>query len=878
MKSFVRAVGAAICASLIAAIAAIAAATAEPIDYFKIEGVDYDPRIPTPDEFFGHGLGEKPVRHDRLVAYLQTVAAMSDRFSIETIGHTHEGRPILFMVVTDPANHGRIDEIRAQHVARTNPRADRNAAADSDAPVVLWLNYGVHGAESAGMDAAAPVAYHLAAARGDDIEAQLREAVILITAIFNPDGHSRRVNHVYTYLAKRPVADPAHIQHNLWLEARTNHYWFDLNRQWLPITQPEAQAWMAKWHDWKPNISVDYHEMGTNSTYYFHPGEPRRLFPLAPEGYRDMLGDLAGYHARWLDAEAKLYYTEEGFDNFYIGKGSTYPSVNGGLGVLFEVGAARGGLIESDNGERRYAENIHYHFGTSLTSIEGAIGMKDRLFAHQRNFFAAAMRDAQSHPVKAYVFDLERDRARLDHFVETLRRHRIEVYSLARDVNAGGRVWRAGSAMVAPLAQAQHRLIRSVFERFTDFEENIFYDVSGWTLPLAFDVDYAELTGRQFQASMRGAAVESVDRTQPAPDRSDYSYVFSWSEYYAPRALYRLKEAGVYANIAVKPMALRTTQGDVRLPRGSVVVPLAWQTTSADEIYDIMATIAREDGIAVHAATSGRTETEGVDLGARNSIRAVEKPSVLLLIRDGLATYDAGEVWHLLDFRMHIPVVMREKDGLSGIDWSRYTHLVLVDGASPREQDVDAIKRWVRGGGTVIAMKRNALWAQEHLLGLSDDGADEDSEDEAPQRFDYAELPVKNAEHVIGGAIFESDLDITHPLGLGHFDRSIASMRNTTVVLQTPKSPVATIARYTDEPLLSGYASEKRIGEIAGSPMMTAERMGAGAVVLFADNPNFRAMFYGANKLFLNAIFFSRAFDSARSSEDGAESAHDALD
>lgn len=257
------------------------AAKAEPIDYYKLPGVQYSQEITTPDDFLGHGLGEKPVRHDRMVSYLRMVAEQSPRITIETIGYSHEGRPILSFVVTSPENQARIDEINAAHKARLDP-----ANPDEDGPAVVWINYGVHGAESSGMDAAVPTLYHLAAAQGDAIDAMLNETVVVIVAIFNPDGHSRRINHVYTFGGKAPVADPQHAQHNLWIEARTNHYWFDLNRDWLLLTQPESQAWIAKWHEWKPNVSADFHEMGSNATYYFHPGEPKRENPLIPEGMR----------------------------------------------------------------------------------------------------------------------------------------------------------------------------------------------------------------------------------------------------------------------------------------------------------------------------------------------------------------------------------------------------------------------------------------------------------------------------------------------------------------------------------------------------------------------------------------------------------------
>ena len=847
-----------------------ASASAEPLDYFTPEGVTFDPAIPTPESVIGHELGAKPVRHDMMVRYLRRVAGASDRMTIETIGYSHEGRPIEFLVVTSPDNLGRIEAIREAHLALTDPDAEDAPIAEQ--PVVTWLNYGVHGAESSGMDAAVPVVYHLAAAQGEAIERTLRESVIVITAIFNPDGHSRRINHVYSFLSEAPVTDPAHAAHNLWMAARTNHYWFDLNRQWLLQTQPESKAWLAKWHHWKPNVTVDYHEMGSNATYYFHPGVPARKNPLVPPVLREMASRIAGFHREFMDSEAKLYYSEEGFDNFYIGKGSTYPQVNGSVGILFEAGAARGGAIDTPNGMRTYADNIRTHYRTSLTSIDGALDMREDLLGHQKRFFDDAPARAADDDRRAFVFT-SHDRSRLAFFLDLLSRHDVTYYRLAEDVSVDGVDYRAGDSYVVPLAQAQYTMIRGLFDRVREFESEVFYDVSGWTMPLAYDLDYAALSGRQYDDDLLGEEASPAWPEAPAPERASYGYVFSWDDYFAPRALYRLLSQDVIVRAATKPFTARTTGGEVAFERGAIFVPLARQTVSHERIHDIVTTIAGEDGIRVHAATSGHTPTVGSDFGGRRSFMPLEEPKVVVLFEDGILRYDAGEVWHLLDHRMHMPVVLRRKGDLGGLNLADYTHLVLPGGrgAELDTAQTERVKRWVREqGGTLIALREGAKWAEEALLGRGKDEKKDktngaEAEDGTPARYDYAGFSDREAEHVIGGAIFGSDLDITHPLGFGYRDRFLPSHRNTTLTLSQPEDPYATVAQYMGEtPVLSGYASEKRLAEIAGTPMTVAERLGRGSVILIVDNPNFRGTFLGTSKLFLNGLFFSRAFQASR--------------
>ncbi|WP_313978247.1 M14 family zinc carboxypeptidase [Iodidimonas nitroreducens] len=750
-------------------------------------------------------------------------------------------------------------------------------------PVVTWLNYGVHGAEASGMDAAIPVVYHLAAAQDEETVQSLEGSIILITAIFNPDGHARRIDHVYKYGSVVPVTDPAHAAHDLWVDARTNHYWFDLNRQWLLQTQPESKAWLAKWHEWKPNVTVDYHEMGSNSTYYFHPGEPQRKNPLIPDRSRDLLKQMAGYHAKSLDQDGTLYFTEEGFDNYYIGKGSTYPHINGSIGILFEAGAARGGAIDTPNGLRTHGENIRKHFRTSLSSIRGALGLKPDLLAYQAQFHQDAMAKSKDDPIKGWVYSSP-DQARMRLFTDLLARHQIKSHELARTITIDTIAYRAGEAVIVPMAQTQYHMIKGIFERVRSFEEAVFYDVSGWTLPLAYDLDHASLDRKNWRDDLIGAPAMAKAESAPVPDRAPYGYAFEWTDHYAPKALYRLLDAGLRVRGAVEPFSAITTKGIVDFPRGSLFVPLAGQDHGADAIHRLVASVAADEGIAVHAISSGLTPTVGADLGGRNSFESLEKPKVLLLFDAGISKYEAGEAWFLLDHEMHIPVTLRAKDDLRGLDWSVYSHIILPGGnAALDERSTQRLGQWIsEEGGTLIALRQGALWAQKSFLTAADRSTENQSkegkaggakaEEAGPKRLDYADFPVAEAKDVIGGAIFGSDLDITHPMAFGYSDRLISSHRNITRTLAVPANPYAQIARYLEaQPLLSGYASDRRIKDIAGTPMMLAERKGAGSIIAIADAVNFRGIFLGTSKLFLNGLFWSKAFQSPRNPDEMAE-------
>ena len=836
----------------------------------------YDPAIPTPEQFLGHALGHEPVRHHKLVDYITRVAELSDRLSVEIIGYTHERRPILFVVATSPENHARLDTIRTRHKALAE--ADNDRPVGDDMPGITWINYGVHGAESSGMDASLPFVYHLAAARGDEIERILSDSVVLVTAIFNPDGHAQRVAWFDAYGGKRRIGDPAHIEHqHNWQFARTNHYWFDLNRQWLLLTQPEPRAWMRKWHEWRPNLTVDYHEMRGEETYYFHPGVATRTNPLVPDRAEELMEQTVRTSEDFLDGEGRLYFHGENFDNYYIGKGSTFPLVNGGIGVLYEAAATHGRENETKNGLRTYRENIRKHFRTSVASIQAGANLKLEYLHYQKEFYRSALSEASKYPTKAWVFSAPGDPARTHFFADLLNYHRIDTHRLARDISVDGKTFEAADSLVVSASQPQYRLIRSIFEAVTEFEDTTFYDVSTWTMPPAFGLNYAALSNRNFRSNLIGDAFVPPMPVAKAPDETAYGYVFEWGPYFAPRALQRILEGRLLARVATKRFTAITPRGQREFPSGSIVVPFDRQETERAEIHELMQTIAAEDGITVHALTSGRSAngTSGINVGG-SSFRALELPEILLVVGDDIDLYDAGEIWHLADYRMQMPITLRRRDSLGDIDWSRYTHIIFPSGEYEEYEPeyADRLRLWIAEGGTAIGMRDAAPWlraatldwvdpeSEEALAAAESENSDEEEEAEEPERLSYSDKDDFEANKVIGGAIFAADLDVSHPLGFGYADRAIFLHKNVEEPLLPTENPFGTVIAYTDEPVFSGFVSDENRDALAGTPSLIAERSDEGSIILFADNPNFRGYWYGTNKLFLNAVFFSKVFEA----------------
>ena len=368
MKSIVSLPGLAVLLTL----ATPSVSTADPdAPFYLPTGITYDTSVPTPRSVLGFVVGEWHVRHDQLATYMRVVAETSDRVKIEVTGRTHEQRPLLMLTISSAENLARLEEIRQAHLVLSDPAAP--APDTSDMPVVINLGYSVHGNEASGSNAALLVAYYLAAATGGEIERLLDNAIILLDPSLNPDGLARFAQWANMHRGRVLMADPNHREHREgWPNGRTNHYWFDLNRDWLLAQHPESHARLEQFHRWRPNVLIDVHEMGSSSTYFFQPGVPNRKNPLTPETNVRLTEEIAGFHAEALDSLGSLYYSEETFDDFYYGKGSTYPDAHGSVGILFEQASIRGHLRSTSDGDLSFPFAIRNQLTTTLSTLSAA--------------------------------------------------------------------------------------------------------------------------------------------------------------------------------------------------------------------------------------------------------------------------------------------------------------------------------------------------------------------------------------------------------------------------------------------------------------------------------------------------------------------------
>ncbi|WP_114748287.1 M14 family metallopeptidase [Pleomorphovibrio marinus] len=823
------------------------------MEYYLPSGYTYDPKVPTPASHLGFEVGEWHASHDQVVSYFRSLAASSDRLSLIEYGKSYEMRPLVMLVVTSPSNQSDLETIKSN---RSGLRNGQTFDQSQEIPLVMYMGHTVHGNEPSGVQASLLTAYHFAAA--NEVGEDLDNIVLLIDPVLNPDGMNRFSSWVNMHKSYHPNGDKNNRELNeAWPGGRTNHYWFDLNRDWLPVQHPESRGRITQIQEWIPNVVLDFHEMGTDNTYFFQPGIPSRNHPLTPQKNFEITERIAQYHAKFLDEIGSLYYSQESFDDFYYGKGSTYPDIQGAIGILFEQASSRGHVQENVYGKITFPFTIRNQVRTTLSSFQAIKEMGQELNKYMVDFYREAKEESESDSNKAFIFGNNDDYARSYHLADILLHHDIEVYELKEDVMVNGVPFGANKAFIVPFNQPQYRLIKSMFETRTSFQDSLFYDVSAWTLPMAFNLDHMALSSRIFNL----ANVEEVEKGFPMRKGrimgsvGANSYAFEWHGYYAPKAAYGLMDKGYQVRVSHEPFE---TDLGINFRRGSVLVEKGNAGVSDQEFYEDLQLAAEECGLTIHAMGTGYTS--GINLGSP-SIDVLKKPEVAILVDRGASSSDAGEIWHLFDQRLEIPLTLMPMDRFANADLNRYNLLILPSGSynSLGKSGAEKLKNWVNQGGTIIARGSAMIWlSQQELANYSWKTSDKD--EEIPQKA-YADLERERGARVTGGAIFKGKLDITHPLGYGYSDSSIFLFKNGNQFLKPSSNSYANPLLYTDDPLASGYIHPSNLDKLKDSGMIQVVTQGQGRIIGFVDNPNFRAFWFGTNKLFLNAVFFGQTIN-----------------
>ncbi|OFY39884.1 MAG: hypothetical protein A2Z69_02735, partial [Bacteroidetes bacterium RBG_13_44_24] len=820
--------------------------------------VAYDSSVPTPKQFIGHEIGEWHLSHDKLYFYMLELARVSGRAVWEEYGKSHEGRPLGHLIISSPENINNLEQLRLQHLALCDP--DQSGRLDiSSMPVFIKLGYGIHGNESSAQNASAVTAYYLVAGQSEKISELLKNAVILIDPALNPDGmqrHSTWVNFTKS-LNNNPDANSWEFSES-WPGGRTNHYWFDLNRDYLMLQHPESVGRVAAFYRWRPNINTDHHEMGANATFFFQPGVQSRNNPLTPSDIQTLTAEIGKYHEKYLNSIGSLYYSEEIYDDFYIGKGSSYPDIHGSVGILFEQAGVKGHLRETSGGLLSFPFAIRNQFNVSLSSLEAGLQMKNNLLESQRKFYKDALLLADKHPVKAYVFTEPSDNHRLSEFIKNLLYHKIRVYRLSRDISRDGVLYEAENSFLVPLKQNEHRFIRCLFEPVKEFTDSAFYDISTWVLPMSFNIQYSGISIIREMEGLAGSEITEPPEVRGKVEgpQDPYAYLFEWNEYLSPKALYSLQNAGVITRVATNKFTFDDGSFRHEFPYGTILVPVSGQSLSKDQIRALMESAAQDCGLTVYGVNTGLTP-EGIDLGS-SAFMVLRKPAVLMIAGDGANSADAGEIWHMFDTRFRMPVTMVTASRFGSTDLDGYNVVIITGSPDISASGIENIRTWSNKGGTLIGYESGNTWLSRNKLAEIESVPVPES---TKKDGEYINRMTDNLSRQIPGSIFETRLDLTHPLCYGYTRDRLPVFKSGASASKEDKNIYNNPVTYTSNPLLSGYCSKANEERISGTAFASVH---GSRIISIYDNTNFRAIWYGTNKIFMNAVFFGQILGQGR--------------
>lgn len=822
--------------------------------------------LPHPSKFLGYPLGRQFTHHHQILAYLEALAAASDRVRLESYGRSYEGRHLSLLTVTSPALQARLGELRLSQLRLADSASLSAEPAEeslADQPIVVWLAYGVHGNESSSPEAALATAYVLAAAEGELAEL-LERVIVIIDPVVNPDGRERYVHGYETKRGHRPNTDPVASEHwESWPGGRQNHYLIDLNRDWAWLTQIETRQRLEAYRRWEPQVYVDFHEMSKDSTYFFPPPAEPINAEIDPRllAWSEVFGRQ---NAAAFDRQGWVYYMGEVYDLFYPGYGDAYPSLRGAVGMTYEMagGGTAGLAVELADGRTlTLADRIARHYTAGLATIRTAAMNRQKMLED----FVASRRSRG--PLLSYFWRAEQSEGSA--LSELLQRHglRVETLGTAQTLEVepllgGGRaeqIFPAGTQMVSA-DQPQGNLLRALMEpevqgisaafiekqrqRLETAQESEFYDITAWSLPLAFNLQVWRFAGR-----VESSAAPTTPEGAGVQGSGEVGFLIPPSGLAGYRLAAALQKEGARLRLSLTELE----NGGQRFAKGTLFVPTAGNRADLPE--RVAELVAKGPTKVTRVSTS--YSASGGALGSEQVVPLAPR-RVGLLSGDGVVPTSFGFVWHLLDQEIRMPFSRLDLAQLGRVDLQKLDVLVLPEGdyerALPSGGDRSkALASWARAGGTLVAIGGAFEWLRrEELTAVRAWEPAGESEESSDQELGRRELKIP-------GVILATELAAHSVLAAGIESAPPQLFFGSRVLLPTgdPQKDVLTVRK--EAPILGGFLWPEAEERLRGALLVSVERADQGKVVIFAQEPAFRLFWRGTMPLFLNALMYEAA-------------------
>ncbi|MFM7671731.1 MAG: M14 metallopeptidase family protein [Bacteroidota bacterium] len=813
-------------------------------------------KLSTPAEFLGYSIGGKFTPHHRLVAFYERIAQQApDRVKLIPYGTTNEGRPLLVAVVSTPGNIERLESIRANNLRLANVSRDQAAAIEADAPALVWLSYNVHGNEASSSEASLITLYTLALQSDTAVQRWLKNTVVILDPCLNPDGRDRYVNWYNSVVGEQYDAASGSREHREpWPGGRTNHYYFDLNRDWAWQMQTESRQRMKLYLDWMPQVHVDFHEQGYNEPYYFAPAaEP--FHEVITPWQRSFQNAIGKNHARYFDSNGWLYFTKQVFDLLYPSYGDTYPTYNGSVGMTYEQGGIGAGLgvINKDGDTLTLTDRALHHFTTSMSTIEVSANQSSKLIGEFRKYFNQAVASG-SGVYKSYLIrNRPEDASRIRALKELLDCNGIR-YELASSGPVKGIQYASGKEvtlsaqsgdLVISALQPRSAMVTVLFEPRTKLSDTVTYDITAWSLPYAYGL---EAIASKDKIASQPAMQESDKRIFT---RSTYGYAIPWEGISAVRLATAIGKAGIVLRYAEQPFTIAGKS----FAAGTVLVLSASNQQLGERFHEIVKESAINSDATVFPLATGLVDA-GSDFGSER-VRNLRLPRVVLLTGDGVNANACGEIWQFFDQQLKYPITLMNQQDLGRMNWSQVDVLILSDGnfsfLSNKDQ-ADACKKWIQGGGRLIALESAVTQLSDWGIKIKRSEEKKDDAGETVTVSDYQGRERSAVSAMTPGSIWQVQLDNSHPLAYG-YPKMYYTLKLDGNILEPLKEEGWNVGVLKSGAYVAGFVGNNLKPNLAEGTLFGVQALGRGQIVCLTDNPLFRSFWENGKLLFSNAVF-----------------------
>lgn len=807
--------------------------------------------VQSPEQFLGYKVGTKYTQHYKIVNYFKSVSSIkADMVKLEKYGETNEGRELLLTFISTPENLKNLEFIRLNNLRLTGKLKDNIQPKTQNVPAIVWLSYNVHGNEPSSSEAAMLTLFSLVDPSNHQTKEWLKNTVVVIDPCINPDGRDRYANWFNSVVGNAMNVDPFSREHSEpWPGGRSNHYNFDLNRDWAWQTQVESQQRMKKYNQWMPQIHVDFHEQGYNEPYYFAPAaEP--LHEVITQWQRDFQVTIGKNHAKYFDQNGWLFFTKERFDLFYPSYGDTYPTYNGAIGMTYEQGGhSRGGLgvIKNDGDTLTLVDRVAHHYTTGLSTIEISAKNVENLLTEFKKFFDNNQASVGS-DYKTYVLT-SNDENKILAIKNLFDKNDIQ-YGIVNGKMKGYRYFtnkeedvQLQKYQIAVSAyQPASSMAKVLLEPKNNLPDSNTYDITAWSIPYAYGVEAYALKEKKDinRFNVNSSPIQKIE--------SNYGVLIPYTSLNSAKYLAYLLQNNVKVRLAYLPF----TYAGKNFERGTLIVIKT--SNSSSNWLKIVNEGATKFNIQPQEVSSGFMD-KGADFGSPD-IEMIKSKKIAMLTGEQVSSLNAGEVWHFFDQVLDYPISLLNANEISRISLKEYDVLIIPDGnyrALSDNNSNDKLKDFVRKGGKIVALDGAvyALAKAEWGLKIKEDKVEDKSEYALLKKYGNRERD--GLVESIPGAIFKVEMDVTHPLAFGFVDNYYTLKQDGNLYEFIKEGwNVGVIKK---ENYVTGFSGYKVKNSLKDGLLFGVQPMGTGSVVYLADNPMFRSFWENGRFLFCNAVF-----------------------